>query len=71
MPADNTESESKPERIEQHSPLLSLPPELRLSIYTFALHHAVDEIRDSGSHIPQVPPVAAPSNARRHRTAPH
>jgi len=51
MPANNIESEAKAKRIEQHSPLLDLPPEIRLSIYTFALHHAVDEIRETTRHL--------------------
>jgi hypothetical protein len=61
MPAANTKSESKPERIEQHSQLLDLPPEIRLSIYAFALHHAVDEIRETGLHSPRSFPPQRPA----------
>lgn len=32
-------------RITQHSPLLTLPPEIRLMIYPYALTHTVDEAK--------------------------
>jgi hypothetical protein len=45
MPANIIKSESESERIVQHSPLLTLSPEIRLLIYSLALQHTVDEIR--------------------------
>jgi hypothetical protein len=52
MPTSTTKSESstKSSRIAQDSPLLSLPPEIRLSIYTFAFQDTVNEIRQTPSH---------------------
>ena len=48
MPTNTTiksESSTKSSCIAQNSPLLTLPAEIRLSIYAFALEHTVDEIK--------------------------
>ena len=48
MPTNTTiksESSTKSSRIAQNSPLLTLPPEIRLMIYPYALTHTVDEAK--------------------------
>lgn len=47
MPTTTTTTE--PSRIAQHSPLLNLPPEIRLLIYRFVLQHTVDELLATSS----------------------
>jgi hypothetical protein len=51
MPANTTKSESstKSSRVAQNSPLSTLPAEVRLVIYEFALQHTVNEIKETSA----------------------